>query len=61
MSSLRSLGLVRVHGLGLSLPTAEEVPVPLRRDLAKMKLFSGDYIFDNSNRMSIERTALSIR
>ena len=48
MSTLRSLGLVRVHGLGLTLATAKEVPRTLLRDLAKMQLFCGDYTYDDN-------------
>jgi hypothetical protein len=60
-SSLRSLGLVRVHGLGLALPTAEEVPRTLRRDLAKMQLFCRDYVMDLEYMEFIDQIALSIR
>lgn len=48
-------------GLGLTLPTAEEVPRTLRRDLAKMKLFCGDYIKDETSTATIDQIALSIR
>jgi hypothetical protein len=42
---LRSLGLVRVHSLGLRYSGAE-MPDALLQDLTKASLFCGNYIFD---------------
>lgn len=63
--SLRSLSLMRVHDMGLPSSTfqGEGIPATLVKDLAKAKLFSGNFVEDNHDyfETSIQQTALTIR